>query len=451
MKSYTIDPGITPSGAAEGLNVILSKLSKVRRKGNQWKALCPAHDDVNPSLSIRQAEDGKILLHCFAGCSYRDVAAALGIPTGSRAGDVASEVRAALALFLDEIDYYTLRGKWRGTAAHTDRSVLRALVRYASKYGTVIPAGVLVSISVRQLALEAGVSRRTAHRSVARLRGQKPGVPERASGQAWISRDPNRDRRLEEAGSFVLRLPGIPRAAHSDTTYTREVHGYVDGVTMRGPEERDYDLDNFLAYESHLVRRRLEDVPALRWGGLGKKCESVLRVLVARIGAATIKEIADDLGDNRPRDLLRNSPKRAGALVKLQQHGIVEIRGDVVELTHEWRMDLDLARGLLGEHARASADFRRYEKERDDYADYLADRGYATERQKKYDTITALLQMLADRNGAMRKLEIDDALGSTLWRKYLDELVEDVQVSVSGDLVELARVTGRSYPARRRG
>ena len=50
------------------LETLLSKLCKVRREGNSYKALCPAHSDKNPSLSIRQA-DGKTLIHCHAGCS----------------------------------------------------------------------------------------------------------------------------------------------------------------------------------------------------------------------------------------------------------------------------------------------------------------------------------------------------------------------------------------------
>jgi hypothetical protein len=41
-------------------------------------ALCPAHADKNPSLSIRQ-ENGRLLLHCFAGCTVEAVCAALGI------------------------------------------------------------------------------------------------------------------------------------------------------------------------------------------------------------------------------------------------------------------------------------------------------------------------------------------------------------------------------------
>jgi DNA primase len=39
-------------------------------------AQCPAHDDKNPSLSIREVA-GKVLLHCHAGCGQRDVIAAL--------------------------------------------------------------------------------------------------------------------------------------------------------------------------------------------------------------------------------------------------------------------------------------------------------------------------------------------------------------------------------------
>ena len=41
--------------------------------------LCPAHDDHTPSLSVTMTGDGKILLHCFAGCETRRVVEALGL------------------------------------------------------------------------------------------------------------------------------------------------------------------------------------------------------------------------------------------------------------------------------------------------------------------------------------------------------------------------------------
>jgi putative DNA primase/helicase len=55
---------------------LIVKALGARRCGSCWMARCPAHDDRNPSLSIREV-DGKVLLHCHAGCSQRDVIAAL--------------------------------------------------------------------------------------------------------------------------------------------------------------------------------------------------------------------------------------------------------------------------------------------------------------------------------------------------------------------------------------
>jgi len=57
---------------------LLARLQGVRRNGGGWQALCPAHADKNPSLSIH-ARDGRILLHCHANCSQEAVLAALGI------------------------------------------------------------------------------------------------------------------------------------------------------------------------------------------------------------------------------------------------------------------------------------------------------------------------------------------------------------------------------------
>jgi len=53
---------------------ILDRLDGVKQTGDRrYKARCPAHEDRDPSLSIYFALDGRILLHCFAGCSITDV------------------------------------------------------------------------------------------------------------------------------------------------------------------------------------------------------------------------------------------------------------------------------------------------------------------------------------------------------------------------------------------
>jgi putative DNA primase/helicase len=60
------------------LEEILSRVKHVRRNGSSWMGLCPAHPDKNQSLSIREL-DGRILLHCFAGCAVEAICAALGL------------------------------------------------------------------------------------------------------------------------------------------------------------------------------------------------------------------------------------------------------------------------------------------------------------------------------------------------------------------------------------
>jgi hypothetical protein len=46
-----------------------------------FEVCCPSHDDKNPSLSVRIAADGKVLLHCHsnAGCTPEKIVAALGM------------------------------------------------------------------------------------------------------------------------------------------------------------------------------------------------------------------------------------------------------------------------------------------------------------------------------------------------------------------------------------
>jgi hypothetical protein len=48
-----------------------------RKVGGSWLVPCPAHDDREPSLSICDREDGKVLVCCHAGCAQAKVISAL--------------------------------------------------------------------------------------------------------------------------------------------------------------------------------------------------------------------------------------------------------------------------------------------------------------------------------------------------------------------------------------
>ena len=55
---------------------IAHALPKGRKSGVGFVACCPAHEDSNPSLSLRDS-DGQILAHCHAGCEQDAVVDAL--------------------------------------------------------------------------------------------------------------------------------------------------------------------------------------------------------------------------------------------------------------------------------------------------------------------------------------------------------------------------------------
>jgi hypothetical protein len=57
----------------------LSRLEAVRGRDGAWNARCPAHDDRDPSLSVTTGDDGRVLIHCHAGCGAVAVVEAVGL------------------------------------------------------------------------------------------------------------------------------------------------------------------------------------------------------------------------------------------------------------------------------------------------------------------------------------------------------------------------------------
>lgn len=71
--------GANDASMAPDVDVVLSRLERVRTAGTGWTARCPAHEDRTASLSIGVGSQGRLLLHCFAGCSVHDVLTAIGL------------------------------------------------------------------------------------------------------------------------------------------------------------------------------------------------------------------------------------------------------------------------------------------------------------------------------------------------------------------------------------
>ncbi len=90
------------------LRPILALLERVRPSAGGHTALCPGHPDKQSSLSIGIGSNGRLLLKCFAGCSFERVMAALGSPRRVARFDAAPSAAASEDEDLDRrrrIDY----------------------------------------------------------------------------------------------------------------------------------------------------------------------------------------------------------------------------------------------------------------------------------------------------------------------------------------------------------
>jgi 5S rRNA maturation endonuclease (ribonuclease M5) len=92
---------------------VLDRLNGVTVAGSEYSALCPAHDDRDPSLSIALGDDGKTVLHCHAGCPLDKV---------------------LMALRLDQTDLFPNNHGQRVVAVYdyenADGELLRQVIRY---------------------------------------------------------------------------------------------------------------------------------------------------------------------------------------------------------------------------------------------------------------------------------------------------------------------------------
>ena len=62
------------------ISEILLRMPRYRKTGKHaYMCACPAHQDKTASLAVKETEDGRILIHCFAGCGATEVLDAIGM------------------------------------------------------------------------------------------------------------------------------------------------------------------------------------------------------------------------------------------------------------------------------------------------------------------------------------------------------------------------------------
>jgi hypothetical protein len=270
----------------------------------------------------------------------------------------------------------------------TDRSIRRALIEIAAEHGKVRVEGLEVRPSVRTLAVSAGVSPETASNSLQRQ--------ENAGG---VRKVPGK-RKLEEAQAYILPCNmSTPGGASYVDTKERGTQGEESQEQQRKGGNTTESLTYAESYPGvNSARGGGEEVPELRptkvahrWervesptGGkgrwrvvdtdviarLGKKRGEIIRYLVWASGSASIEEVMERFAGpkTRVRDFKRDClaelqgfrKQKTKRWIKVEEDTwkevdldrvdlgppIIEIDGDTLRLTPEWRENLEIRRTI---------------------------------------------------------------------------------------------------------
>jgi len=96
-------------------------------RGKRCVTRCPAHDDKRPSLSVTEGTDGRVLLHCFAGCDLSAIVAAMDL-------EIHDLFPCTDALQLEREERRAARRSYRRTPKKVIRATLeRELARVAAR------------------------------------------------------------------------------------------------------------------------------------------------------------------------------------------------------------------------------------------------------------------------------------------------------------------------------
>jgi Bifunctional DNA primase/polymerase, N-terminal/Primase C terminal 1 (PriCT-1) len=236
-----------------------------------------------------------------------------------------------------EADLYRrdAEGDFKGMGGKSERDAIVAAIKIGRRHGgRLIPGGVRISVSVRDWALEAAVSKRSML-DYWKKGERKPGVITRLKRRGMVRSDNGR-RHGGNSGAIVL----VGRAEFHHSPIQVGVGG--SGETLRAPRLR-WSAPRFDRVGDEYVRTTVKR--------LGKGCGATVDHLEAAGGTMSEKELAAALGMKRARDLHRKAPdgQPDGYLDRLEAAGVVECANGTVTLADDYLQAIDRERRLTGE------------------------------------------------------------------------------------------------------
>jgi hypothetical protein len=317
--------GIEPIREGCRNNTLTSRAGRCRAEGYEYEEILEEITFVNrrwcePALPETEVEQ-----------IVRSVARyPIGTPRG-----VTAETRVAI----DRYQKAMLHGRaYTRIGDLSVHDVLAAVILKARRFGWLDEDGnVIVSISYRELALEAATRLETAYKAVARAK------------EEGLLASANAGRRRGQAGAFKLLIPGSAYPEHSDHVYPTN--------------KSTYDGRSVPPLRAPLLRHH-----APGYWRLGKGAAVVVHYLESVPGrSATLREIAAALGMRRWRDLYRTGPNPRGRVWRLVEGGVATITGDRVALAEDYLEVIDERREEGGEFAARQEQIRRFNQDRELY------------------------------------------------------------------------------------
>ena len=106
------------------LQMLLNRMEHLRPAGdNRWRCRCPVHGGGGrDSLSIKSCDDGRVLIHCFAGCEPLEILKVCGL-----------ELTDIMPERLTHHATPTERKKWRHQATMADWERARSKIQQESR------------------------------------------------------------------------------------------------------------------------------------------------------------------------------------------------------------------------------------------------------------------------------------------------------------------------------
>ncbi len=265
----------------------------------------------------------------------------------------------------------------RSKARYTWRAVMRALVEEAQRSGELVPGGVRVALSQRQLAERTGTRRDTAGSALEGLE----------YGEGLIRREPREGKAVHESNTYILLVDtATQRGFHGNDSPSEDTSSLSRSIDSLSPPDNPALLHNGPPVSRNYCvdawqHAALQELRRLRWGykvrvrtdegyeheyveRIGKIRGEAFEILLLELGGdAHVSEVIKAMKrSDRPSQFMKRHAS------KLEAFGMIRVTEDRrLVVLPAWEANLGLAREMGGEYEAEKHAEERHKRDRENF------------------------------------------------------------------------------------